>query len=72
MWRSSCLCDTNAASKLLSALPMEAPQKMAVIYQAVSEKKMFEHCYFSGVPVAEIKYKEVHEEKLICIFFFPI
>ena len=53
---------------------MEAPQKWALIDQAVSEKKMFEHCYIYSMvslsqwcAVPEIKYKEEREEKLICI-----
>ena len=37
-WRPSWSCDTDAASKLLLALAMEAPQKLALIDQVVSEK----------------------------------
>ena len=47
-WRPSCSSDTDAANKLWLALPMEAPQKMALIDQAVSEKKMFKHCYINS------------------------
>ena len=32
-------CDTDAASKRLLALPMEAQQRMALIDRAVSENK---------------------------------
>ena len=38
-------CDPDAAKKLSFPLPYEAPHKnLALIGQAVSEKKIFEHC----------------------------
>ena len=55
---------------------MEDHQKLALIDQALSEKKRFEHCYINSIvslnpwcAVTEIKYNEEQEEKLICIFF---
>ena len=42
-WRPSWSCDPDAANKLLFPLPKEAPHKiLALIGQAVLEKKMFE------------------------------
>ena len=41
-WWPPWSCDTDAASKLLLPLPMEASQKLVLIDQAVSEKKMFD------------------------------
>ena len=43
-WRPSWSCDPDAANKISFPLPKEAPQNLALIGQAVSEKKMFEHC----------------------------
>ena len=44
-WRPSWSCDPDAANKLSFPLPKEPPHKnLVLIGQAVSEKKMFEHC----------------------------
>ena len=45
MWRPSWSCDLDHLYKLWFLLPKEAPHKIfALICQAVSGKKMFEHC----------------------------
>ena len=69
--RPSWSCDTDATSKLLLFLPMEDPQKMVLIYQAVSEKKMFEHCYIYNAlsPSPWCNVSEIKCRTLFCINF---
>ena len=49
-WRRSWSCDPDTANKLSIPLSKEAPHKMALIGQAVLEKKMFEIVFDGQTP----------------------
>ena len=61
-WRPSWSRDSDASDNILFSLPIEAQHKyLALIYQAVSENKMFEHCERTPTDGRRVYYKLTYE-----------